>query len=377
VPAPRHYTTADFDYDCPRELIAQYPVPNRADSRLLVLDRRTGAIAHHQFRQLPTLLTPGDLVVLNVSRVIRARLMGRRENGRLAEILLVHPQPDGTWIAMVHPGGKLKAGRTVVLEAPPGSSVTRPPTEPGETVEIVEVLGGGLRRVRFRGVTPERAMDRFGSVPLPPYIERAPEPADRDRYQTVYARVDGSVAAPTAGLHFTPELLAAIEEQGVGTAEVILHVGPGTFKPVDVVNPTNHAMHAEWYELTPAMADRINAARTSGGRIWAVGTTAARVLETVARGSTSSRADEQAIVAPGSGWTDLFIFPPYRFRAVDALLTNFHLPRSTLLMLVSAFAGYDATMSAYAEAVRERYRLYSYVPRAHNAGVRGTCGQAH
>jgi len=360
VPSPRHYTTADFDYDCPRELIAQYPIPDRADSRLLVLDRRTGAIAHRRFRQLPALLTPGDLVVLNVSRVIRARLVGRRENGRPAEILLVHPQPDGTWIAMVHPGGKLKVGRTVVLAVPPETSTVHPPTGGDETVEIVEVLGGGLRRVRFRGVTAERAMEQFGSVPLPPYIERVPEPADRDRYQTVYAKVDGSVAAPTAGLHFTPELLAAIQEQGVRTADVTLHVGPGTFKPVDVVDPSNHAMHAEWYELTPTMADRINAARAAGGRVWAVGTTAARVLETAARDSTSSQTEQRAIVAPGSGWTDLFIYPPYRFRVVDALLTNFHLPRSTLLMLVSAFAGYDATMTAYAEAVRERYRLYSY-----------------
>jgi S-adenosylmethionine:tRNA ribosyltransferase-isomerase len=345
VASARRYTTADFDYDCPRELIAQYPVPDRAASRLLVLDRQSGTVAHRRFHQLPELIAPGDVLVLNVSRVIRARLVGRRDNGRPAEVLLVHAEPDGTWVAMVHPGGKLKAGRSVVFEAP-GTRAS---------VEVVAVLGGGLRRVSFHGISAEAAMEQFGSVPLPPYIERAPDVTDRDRYQTVYAKVDGSVAAPTAGLHFTPEVLAHLRERGVGTAEVTLHIGPGTFKPVEAPDPTGHPMHAEWYELTPTMADRINAARAGGGRVWAVGTTAARVLETVARNAGRDR-----VVAPGSGWTDLFIYPPYPFRAVDALLTNFHLPRSTLLMLVAAFAGYEPTMTAYAEAVRARYRLYSY-----------------
>jgi S-adenosylmethionine:tRNA ribosyltransferase-isomerase len=357
--APRRYTTADFDYACPPELIAQYPTPDRTASRLLVLERSTGRAAHRRFADLAELLTPGDVLVLNVSRVIRARLLGTRDNGRPAEILLVHAEPDGTWLAMVHPGGKLKAGRRVWFTETP--STDRGAAGAAESAaEIVEVVGGGLRRIRFHGASAEDAMDRFGSVPLPPYIQRRPDAADRDRYQTVYARVDGSVAAPTAGLHFTPELLTAIRAAGVETAEVTLHIGPGTFKPVDGDDITSHVMHAEWYELSPTAADRINDARARGGRVWAVGTTAARVLETAARGDAVLAPNGPARVIAGSGWTDLFIYPPYTFRAVDALLTNFHLPRSTLLMLVSAFAGYDATMAAYAEAVRARYRLYSY-----------------
>ncbi len=355
----RRYTTTDFDYDCPPELIAQYPTPERTASRLLVLERSTGRVAHRRFADLPELLTPGDVLVLNVSRVIRARLLGTRDNGRPAEILLVHAEPDGTWLAMVHPGGKLKAGRRVWFTEAPSTTEGTGGVQ-GSTAEIVEVVGGGLRRIRFHGGSAEDVMERFGSVPLPPYIQRRPDAADRDRYQTVYARVDGSVAAPTAGLHFTPELLTAIREAGVATAEVTLHIGPGTFKPVDGDDLTTHVMHAEWYELTAAAADRINGARARGGRVWAVGTTAARVLETAARGESTTGPNGLARVIAGAGWTDLFIHPPYPFRAVDALLTNFHLPRSTLLMLVTAFAGYDATMAAYAEAVRARYRLYSY-----------------
>jgi S-adenosylmethionine:tRNA ribosyltransferase-isomerase len=240
---------------------------------------------------------------------------------------------------MVHPGGKLKQGRRVRF----GST---------SVATIEDVVGGGLRKIRFTGAASlAEVMSRFGKVPLPPYIEREPDASDRDRYQTVYARADGSVAAPTAGLHFTAEVLSALRTRGVVIAPIVLHVGPGTFKPVETEHVTQHPMHAEWYEITEEAANAIEHAKQSGCRVWAVGTTSARVLETVG-GS--------GILQATSGWTDLFIHPPYDFKLVDALLTNFHLPRSTLLMLVSAFAGYEATMSAYREAVRLRYRLYSY-----------------
>jgi S-adenosylmethionine:tRNA ribosyltransferase-isomerase len=348
-PAPR-LTAADFDYPCPPELVAQQPAAERAGSRLLVLDRSTGARSHRRFLDFPSLLTPGDVLVLNVSRVIPARLIGVRDNGRPAEILLVHPAPDGTWLAMVHPGGKLKAGRRVRFG-------------PGTELEVLEVVGGGLRRVRFTGpLDAHGVMEHFGRVPLPPYIRRPPEARDRERYQTVYARVDGSVAAPTAGLHFTPALLDAIRARDVAVVEIVLHVGPGTFKPVEVEDPSRHVMHAEWFEVPAAAADAVNRAKARGGRVWAVGTTAARVLETLGAAASAAAAAPAAPAAlqSASGWTDLFIYPPFTFRVVDALLTNFHLPRSTLLMLVAAFAGYEPTMAAYREAVRERYRLYSY-----------------
>ena len=356
--APARYAVDDFAYDCPPELIAQYPAPDRADSRLLVLERASGTLAHRAFRDFPTLLHPGDVLVLNTSRVIPARLHGVRDNGRPAEVLLVHAEPDGSWLAMVHPGGKLKVGRRVVFGEAVGAAEAAAAAGVAEA-EIVAVVGGGLRRVRFHGMEAREAMERFGTVPLPPYIHRAPEADDRERYQTVYARADGSVAAPTAGLHFTPEILTAVRDRGVAIAAVVLHVGPGTFKPVEVTDPAQHIMHAEWYEVSEATAATINAARAAGGRIWAVGTTAARVLETAAAPSPAPPASAPAIYA-GSGWTDLFIYPPYVFRAVDALLTNFHLPRSTLLMLVAAFAGHTPVMAAYREAVRARYRLYSY-----------------
>ena len=346
----------DFDYPCPPELIAQHPSPDRAGSRLLVLVRADGGVAHQTFRDFPSLLDPGDVLVLNSSRVMPARLVGHRDNGRPAEVLLVHPEQDGTWLAMVHPGGKLKVGRRVGVGEAGGDA--RAGATAGAEIEIVEVVGGGLRRVRFHGMDARDVMDRYGAVPLPPYIHRAPEPEDRERYQTVYARTDGSVAAPTAGLHFTPELLAAVRARGVEIAEVLLHVGPGTFKPVEVADPRAHVMHAEWYEITEATAETINAARAGGGRVWAVGTTVARVLETTAL--TAPAALAAGVVRSGAGWTDLFIYPPFTFRAVDALLTNFHLPRSTLLMLVAAFAGYQPVMAAYREAVQKRYRMYSY-----------------
>jgi S-adenosylmethionine:tRNA ribosyltransferase-isomerase len=330
----------DFDFEYPREAIAQRPLAERGASRLLLLDRDSGAVHHHRFREFPALLDEGDVLVLNTSRVIPARLRGRRENGREAEVLLVHPEPDGSWLAMVHPGGKLKAGRQVRF----GDDAA---------VEVVEAVGGGLRRVRVCGALDAVAlMERYGAVPLPPYIERPPEQSDRERYQTVYAAVDGSVAAPTAGLHFTPPLLAEITRRGVTLTEVVLHVGPGTFKPVEVDDPADHRMHAEWYTVSAEAAQAVNRARDAGGRVWAVGTTVARTLESVAA--------DGGRIAAGSGWTDLFIYPPFAFRVTDALLTNFHLPRSTLLMLVAAFAGQGPTLAAYREAVARGYRLFSY-----------------
>ncbi len=262
-----------------------------------------------------------------------------RQNGRPAEVLLVADQGDGTWTAMVHPGGKLKTNRTV-----------RFGTE--ALLTIVEVLGGGLRRVRLDGpLSWTDLMAGYGTVPLPPYIDRPAEPEDRERYQTVFASVAGSVAAPTAGLHFTPSLLEAIRDRGVRVEEVVLHVGPGTFKPVQTDDPRDHTMHAEWYDLPTRTADAVNRAHGEGHCVWAVGTTVTRVLESAARDGE---------LHPRRGWTSLFIYPPYRFRVVDALITNFHLPRSTLLLLVAAFAGVEAVRTAYAEAVRRRYRLFSF-----------------
>jgi S-adenosylmethionine:tRNA ribosyltransferase-isomerase len=349
-------TTDDFDYVCPPELVAQHPAPDRADSRLLVLGRADGGVTHRTFRDFPSLLRAGDVLVLNSSRVMPARLIGTRDTGRPAEILLVHPAADGTWLAMVHPGGKLKVGRRVWFGGGEGDEAG---AAGAAEAEIVEVVGGGLRRVRFHGMDAQAIMQQFGAVPLPPYIHRAPDTSDTERYQTVYARVDGSVAAPTAGLHFTPEILAQVRARGVAIVEVVLHVGPGTFKPVEVPDLRQHVMHAEWYEISEESAATINAARAAGGRVWAVGTTSVRVLETAAAAAAAA-APAHGVVRSGSGWTSIFIYPPFTFRAVDALLTNFHLPRSTLLMLVAAFAGRDATMRAYGDAVRARYRLYSY-----------------
>ena len=274
--------------------------------------------------------------MLNTSRVIPARLRGKRETGN-AEILLVRELSDGSWLAMGHPGGKLKPGRRVTL----GDD---------SAVEILEVLGGGLRKVRFVGSLDARAtLAKYGEVPLPPYIRRPPTPADRERYQTVYATHDGSVAAPTAGLHFTTELLTRIHEAGIAVTAIDLHVGPGTFKPVETENLEQHTMHAEPYEISPGAASGIDHNR---GRVWAVGTTVARALE--------SAADSAGHVRAGSAETSLFIRPPYNFQIVNHLITNFHLPRSTLLMLVCAFGGYEHVMEAYREAVREGYRFYSY-----------------
>jgi len=339
VQEPKRYRTDDFDYEYPKEAIAQRPLADRSASRLLVLNRVSGAIEHTTFRSFAALLDPGDVLVVNVSRVVPARLKGKRDNGRDAEILLVHAEADGTWTCLAHPGGKLKVGRKVSF----GDDTS---------AEIIGVLGGGLRRIRFYGaLAPAELMEKHGAVPLPPYITRPPDEADTLRYQTVYARENGSVAAPTAGLHFTPEILSNVEKLGVEIVEVMLHVGPGTFKPVREEDPSHHSMHAEWYSVSHEAADKVNRAKAEGRRVWAVGTTSARVLETV--GSTG-------VLREDSGWTDLFLLPPYEFKMVDALLTNFHLPKSTLLMLVAALAGHEHIMRAYLEAVARGYRLYSY-----------------
>lgn len=297
-------------------------------------------MSHRRFRDLLELVPSPDVLVLNASRVIPARLHGTREQGAPAELLLVRELADGAWLAMGHPGGKLKPGRRVRLG-------------PDSEVEILEVLGGGLRRLRFVGSLDARAtLDRYGEVPLPPYIHRPPTAADRERYQTVFAAHDGSVAAPTAGLHFTPTLLDALRQRGTAVVTLDLHVGPGTFKPVEAEDLSRHPMHSEVYAVGEPAARTINERRTAGGRVWAVGTTVVRTLETVA--------DSAGRIQPGAGETSLFIHPPYAFRAVDRLITNFHLPRSTLLMLVCAFGGYEQVMAAYGDAVRERYRFYSY-----------------
>ena len=332
--------TSDFDYVLPPELIAQDPLPDRAASRLLVLDRAGSSVRHARFPDFVDLVAPEDVLVLNVSRVIPARLHGKRESGNAAELLLVRALPDGTWLAMGHPGGKLKPGRTVRF----GDD---------SAAEIVEVLGGGLRRVKFVGSLDAGAtLAKYGAVPLPPYIQRPPRPQDRDRYQTVYAEHDGSVAAPTAGLHFTPELLEHLKQRGTALATLDLQIGPGTFKPVEVDDLADHTMHAETYRVSDETAHLINERRRAGGLVWAVGTTVVRTLETVAA--------PDGTIRPGAGDTNLFIYSPYTFRAVDRLLTNFHLPRSTLLMLVCAFGGYERVMRAYGEAIERRYRFYSY-----------------
>jgi S-adenosylmethionine:tRNA ribosyltransferase-isomerase len=340
--AERAWSTADFEFDLPPEQIAQAPSERRDCSRLLVVDRGSGTLRHRVFSDLAELVRPGDALVINETRVFPARLRGRRAGGGEAEILLLHPAAEGAglWLALVRPGAKLRAGRTVVVSD-------------RLAVEIVDQRATGERVVRLVTDLPQdEALRRFGEVPLPPYVRRGATEEDRERYQTVYARERGSVAAPTAGLHFTPELLDRIGERGVELIRLVLHVGPGTFRPVDVEDPASHPMHSEWYRVDAAAAEAINRVRRAGGAVWAVGTTTVRTLETVA--------DAEGLVHPGEGWTDIFIRPPYRFRAVDRLVTNFHLPRSTLLMLVSAFGGYELMMRAYREAVTEGYRFYSY-----------------
>jgi S-adenosylmethionine:tRNA ribosyltransferase-isomerase len=335
--------TSDYDFDLPNVLIAQHPAERRDASRLMIVDRTDGRISHGVFADVPDLISPGDALVLNTTRVLRARLLGQRESGGRGEVLLLRPVgPPATYEAMVHPGGKLRPGRRLHVA-----------TE--LSVEVLEITERRTRIVRLvTPLAPEDAIERFGHVPLPPYIARDDADEDIERYQTVYAMEPGSVAAPTAGLHFTPALLDTLDRKGVHRADVLLHVGAGTFKPVDVDDPAQHPMHEEWYRVPAAAADTLNATRATGGRIWAVGTTSARTLES----ATSGRPG--AAFAPTEGETRLFIRPGFEFRAVDRLITNFHLPRSTLLMLVAAFAGYELTMHAYRTAIAAGYRFYSY-----------------
>jgi S-adenosylmethionine:tRNA ribosyltransferase-isomerase len=333
--------TSDYDFDLPHDRIAQYPLAERDASRLMVVDRATGAISHRHFRDIVELIDPRDVLVVNRTRVMRARLLGRRASGAPAEILLLKPLGDGRYEAMVAPGGKLKPGRRVEIA-------------PGFSVEVLEITNRRTRIVRVESteLSIDEAIERHGHIPLPPYMERSDEAGDVERYQTVFARERGSVAAPTAGLHFTTDLLAELQARGVARAEVLLHVGAGTFKPVEVDDPAEHVMHEEWYSVSEETARLINERRSAGGKVWAVGTTSVRTLE-------SSSKDDGTVIA-GEGETRIFIRPPYRFRAVDHIVTNFHLPRSTLIMLVAAFAGYDLTMRAYREAVAGAYRFYSY-----------------
>ncbi len=333
---------ADYDYELPPGRIARYPTARRDQSRLLVL-ASSGGPQHLRFADVGTLFRPGDVMVVNESRVLPARLLGRKPTGAPAEVLLVRPADAAdahVWEALVRPGSKLKPGRHVVVAE-------------DLDIEILDSAPGSGRRVRLvTDLAVEEALERYGHVPLPPYLEREDEAVDRERYQTVYAREAGSVAAPTAGLHFTSELLESLEAQGVQRVAVTLHVGIGTFRPVDSKDIEGHEMHEEWYTVPESTAEAVTGARREGRRVWAVGTTTMRTLE--------SAVDADGVVAAGSGRTALFIRPPYDFRAVDCLLTNFHLPRSTLMMLVAAFAGYESTVAAYAEAIREGYRFYSY-----------------
>jgi len=333
---------SDYEYELPAERIAKYPVERRDESRLLISSER--GVRHARFRDVLELFEPGDALVVNESKVLPARLLGSKPTGAAAEILLIAPVDrsgdEYTWVALVRPGSKLKPGRTVVIAD-------------DLSVEILDTAPAGGRIVRLvtdRSV--DAALALHGHMPLPPYIDRDDEPLDRERYQTVYAHEPGSVAAPTAGLHFTEELLAASALRGVHRASVTLHVGIGTFRPVEVEDPAEHAMHREWYSVSDEAAATINDARAAGGRVWAVGTTTVRTLETAA--------DAVGRVRAGSGETDVFLRPPYDFKVVDCLLTNFHLPRSTLLMLVASLGGYERTMAAYAEAIEAEYRFYSY-----------------
>lgn len=306
----------------------------------MVVHRQSGSIEHRRFADLVELIPPGDLLVLNTTRVLKARLLGERASGAPAEILLLRAIDNDLWEAMVSPGGKLKPGRRVTIA-------------PGFAVEIVEITERRTRLVRLHSELPiAEAIERHGHVPLPPYIERPDDVADATRYQTVYADQAGSVAAPTAGLHFTTALLDRLAARGVERADVVLHVGAGTFKPVEVEDPAEHVMHEERYSLPESTAQTINATRAAGRHVWAVGTTTTRTLESAARAHLPLRASTSE--------TALFIRPPYEFRVVDRLITNFHLPRSTLIMLVAAFAGHELTMAAYREAVLERYRFFSY-----------------
>lgn len=331
---------SDFYFDLPQELIAQDPLEDRSASRLLVLNRETGAVEHHTFKEITDYLRPGDCLVLNNTKVIPARLLGVKEDtGAAIEILLLKRRDSDVWETLVKPGKKARPGAKIVF----GDGCLR--------AEVLEVEEEGKRLIRFEyGGIFEEVLDRLGEMPLPPYITH--KLRDKNRYQTVYAKYEGSAAAPTAGLHFTEELLAHIEEMGVNIAYVTLHVGLGTFRPVKADNLSEHHMHSEHYEVTSETADLINRTKESGGRVICVGTTSCRTVE--------SAADENGWVQPGCGDTEIFIYPGYRFKVLDCLITNFHLPESTLVMLVSALAGRENVLAAYREAVEEKYRFFSF-----------------
>jgi len=334
--------TADFDYNLPAELIAQEPPPSREDARMMVVRRDTRTWEHRRVGELPEFLRAGDLLVLNDTRVIPARIFGRKESGGRVEFLLLEELESNVWDVLMRCSRRPKPGARVTLESGRAEA------------EILEDGAMGRARIRIHCNGPFlNILEEDGHVPLPPYITRPDSPArDRDRYQTVYARAPGAVAAPTAGLHFTGELFQALEKRGVGSAHITLHVGIGTFRPVASDRVEDHVMDEERYEISPAAADKINSARKAGGRIIAVGSTSVRTLEHCA--------NADGTICAGSGRSGLFIHPPYTFRIVDAMLTNFHLPRSTLLMMVCALAGRDFMMKVYEEAVRERYRFFSY-----------------
>ncbi len=334
------YSTKDYYYDLPEELIAQDPLEDRSSSRLMVLGKKSGEVSHHHFRDILDYLRPGDCLVINNTRVIPARLIGtKKETGAHVEILLLRRKKDDIWETLVKPGKKLRPGAEVTFG------------DGSLTATILDVVEGGDRLVQFHydGIF-EEVLDRLGEMPLPPYIKHKLK--DRDRYNTVYAKFDGSAAAPTAGLHFTKELLEEVKEKGVNIAQVTLHVGLGTFRPVKVDDVREHEMHTEWYRVTQETADLINQTKENGGRIIAVGTTSVRTLETVA--------DENGHMKAQEGDTSIFIYPGYKWKVVDGLITNFHLPESTLIMLVSSLAGREHVLAAYKEAVKERYRFFSF-----------------
>ncbi len=332
--------TSDFYYDLPQELIAQDPLEDRSASRLLCLDRASGQVRHKHFREIIEELVPGDCLVINDTKVIPARLYGHRaQTNGLVEILLLKRRENDIWETLVKPGKKCRPGAELVF----GEGLLK-----GKVLDVVED-GNRLIQFQYSGIF-EEILDQLGEMPLPPYITHKLK--DKNRYQTVYAKHEGSAAAPTAGLHFTPELLQKLEDKGVEIVHVTLHVGLGTFRPVKVEEVTDHHMHSEFYVVEEEEARRINAAKKAGHRVIAVGTTSCRTLE--------SATGEDGVLRAGSGWTDIFIYPGYHFRMMDGLITNFHLPESTLIMLVSAFAGKDQVMKAYEEAVEEKYRFFSF-----------------
>ena len=331
---------SDFYFDLPEELIAQDPLVDRSSSRLLVLDKNTGDVEHHVFKDIVDYLNEGDCLVINNTKVIPARLMGEREGtGASIEVLLLKRQENDVWETLVKPGKKARPGTRISF----GNGLLV-----GEVIDIVEE-GNRLIKFHYEGIF-EEILDQLGQMPLPPYITHQLQ--DKNRYQTVYAKYDGSAAAPTAGLHFTPELLAQVKAKGVEIAEVTLHVGLGTFRPVKEDNLLNHHMHSEFYNIEQSEADKINKAKAEGKRVISVGTTSTRTLE--------SAADENGMLKACSGWTEIFIYPGYQFKVIDALITNFHLPESTLVMLVSALAGREHVLAAYANAVEEKYRFFSF-----------------